>query len=1768
MSGTTVTLTGRAPLADYQTAIRAVTFATTGSDLTTPRTIDVTVYDGNIQTNKASNTATATINMAPANVAPTAAPVTASGDEDSASISIALSASDTDGTIASYTISTLPANGTLYPDAGLTTIVGAGGTVTGATLYFVPASNWNGSTSFTYTATDNSGAVSGAATASLTVNPVNDAPVAVVDTSAVNEDASLSVTTFNGVIQGLGTDTDVDNTTGSLLVSGAVAGTGTVTQGAGIATSLAGTYGHLTLNADGSYTYIADQSAADSLATGVTATDVFTYTVKDPSNAVSNSTTLSITVTGTNDAPIAVADTGAVDEDATINVSAINGVIQGAGADSDVDNSTTSLTVSGAVAGTGTVTQGAGVGSALVGTYGTLTLNANGSYSYVADQAAADLLPVGTTANDVFTYTATDPGGLVSNTTTLTIAVTGAIDVPIAAADTGSTAEENPISGNVLSNDVSEEPGSNLTVSQFSVSGVAGTFSAGSTATISGVGALLINSDGSYTFTPVLNYYGTVPVATYTVADGLGNSSSSTLSLTVTPVNDDSVAGADNTVNVARDGNYVIAASEFGFNDPSDPDESLVRVRIDSLPVEGSLLYNNGSGWATVTVGQFISRTDIDNGYLVFKPDSGGTAAYASFTFTVGDADYLDPTPNSFTFNLGNELSVSDPLSVDEGKAAVFVVELSGARGTDTELTLTLGGEATTADLVATDPVFYRVQNADNTYGAWTVLPGSGIVTLPGTSTRIEVRVRTLSDAVLNEVESLTLTASITGSGSTADMANTTATGQTVISDTPSLLVSGASYVSEGKITSFDLELSSTKATDTTVTLSFAGVATVGADFQYSVDGGSTWITDATKVITIPGNASFNPSFEVLVKTISGDAAEIDELLTLIATTSDTGIANAGDAISAATYIVDPIVVTTTEDNTATLTPSSGYTYAVLGQGAHGTVTASGGNLVYTPALNYSGADSFTLSKTDAAGNVTTVVATVNVAAVADQPTISISVSEPGNDPIVVGATVAGAFDNGSFEYTGPAATTYSLSKGGSNWATDANLVGWENKAHGSTTVDLVTSGISGITDSWVLFAAATASKGVELRESTVGGGTPLTIGTTYTLMADVAINSGSVLNVYWGSSTTPLTYTLTPIAGTGMSQLTVNVTATATTDILRFEIPAGSTSGVYIDDVKLTSVVVPTYTYTVDVTAALTDTDGSEFLRPIVISSSDVSASAVMKLNDGTVLTRSGAGTVADPYSWTVPAGQADGLKLTMDKPASAGSFNLTATVTSEESSNASTAQNTATTVVTMPTDGPNDVPMIGDSEVFLSNEASFVGSMTATIDTYFSTDGGNTFSWNADASTLPNIYVDGQLVAITYDDATGTVTGTVNGGATTVFTVVIDLQDGGSNVTYTQASGLLGNEVVADGGIVLPGGGNGSTVVLGFKDASGNILYDAVLTSQNVHDGSATTVNTSSTYIGASNNLMNAGEQITMNFATAGVTYTDGVSTRNDVASMRISFFNFDSDSSSAPDELTITGTKVGGGTFTLYVTNADLDASGGYTVASPDGALIEKLVFEAGSQSSFKLGLESISSVQYDVDFSLDLGYTITDVNGDSDSGTINISLDGDNAMAGTDNPNVLLGGAGDDVITGGMGGDLIAGGAGNDTLSGGLNDLVSDTFKWSLADKGAVGSPAVDTITDFATAAKASGGDVLDLRDLLQGENQTSGTGNLADFLHFEKTGSDTKVHISSSGGFNSGYTFAAEDQTVLLQGVDLIGVNTTDAQIIQDLLTKGKLITDT
>ncbi|GAB5451585.1 MAG: Calx-beta domain-containing protein [Halioglobus sp.] len=128
--------------------------------------------------------------------------------------------------------------------------------------------------------------------------------------------------------------------------------------------------------------------------------------------------------------------------------------------------------------------------------------------------------------------------------------------------------------------------------------------------------------------------------------------------------------------------------------------------------------------------------------------------------------------------------------------------------------------------------------------------------------------------------------------------------------------------------------------------------------------------------------------------------------------------------------------------------------------------------------------------------------------------------------------------------------------------------------------------------------------------------------------------------------------------------------------------------------------------------------------------------------------------------------------------------------------------------------------------------------------------------------------------------------------------------------------------------------------------------------------------------------------------------------------------------------------------------------------------------------------------------------------------------------------------------------------------DDTLGGTIAD---DLFVWELADAGTTATPSQDVVTNFGT----DGQDALDVRDLLQleGEGPGNSVGNLLEYLHVTEDAGNTVLHISSEGGFSGGVFDAGEvNQTITLQGVDLVGGNAV-ADVIEDMLSSGRLITD-
>ena len=176
--------------------------------------------------------------------------------------------------------------------------------------------------------------------------------------------------------------------------------------------------------------------------------------------------------------------------------------------------------------------------------------------------------------------------------------------------------------------------------------------------------------------------------------------------------------------------------------------------------------------------------------------------------------------------------------------------------------------------------------------------------------------------------------------------------------------------------------------------------------------------------------------------------------------------------------------------------------------------------------------------------------------------------------------------------------------------------------------------------------------------------------------------------------------------------------------------------------------------------------------------------------------------------------------------------------------------------------------------------------------------------------------------------------------------------------------------------------------------------------------------------------------------------------------------------------------------------------------------------------------------------DLDYSFTLN--VVDKDGDAVAQSFTVHLDGDTttgslaleAIAGTSGADTLVGTANSDVIIGGGGHDLLTGGSG------------SDTFKFTSP----LNANSSDSITDFNFAPVASGGDVLDLHDVLPGAAQGQTTaGALGAYINVQTVSGNTVVSVDSDGAGGG-----APVAVVTLQGIT--GVT------LQDLLNNGQIHT--
>ena len=345
--------------------------------------------------------------------------------------------------------------------------------------------------------------------------------------------------------------------------------------------------------------------------------------------------TFRITISSVNDVPVAVADPYTVAEGATLTVLPADGVRTN---DTDVED----VTPTGDVA---LVTPPAHH-------VGQFILNTNGSFTYTHNGTE-------TPTTDTFTYRVTDSAGAYSNVATVTITITPDNETPTAVADSGAAFtinEDAPTftTPNVTTNDTDPEDGTPAGAVVVTVPLAPAT-----------AGTLVNKGDGTFDFTPAANFNGNATFS-YTVDDsGAATSNPATVTITVTPVNDEPSFTLTNTPDqtVLEDAGAqtvidLLTGSDTGAANESaqiltlpvsNDNNSLFSAQPTISLVTGDLTYTtapNANGSATVTV--FIS----DNGGTT----NGGDDTSDAQTFTIT----VTPVNDAPSFTKGSNVTVAE----------------------------------------------------------------------------------------------------------------------------------------------------------------------------------------------------------------------------------------------------------------------------------------------------------------------------------------------------------------------------------------------------------------------------------------------------------------------------------------------------------------------------------------------------------------------------------------------------------------------------------------------------------------------------------------------------------------------------------------------------------------------------------------------------------------------------------------------------------------------------------------------------------------------------------------------------------------------------------------------------------------------------------------------------------------------------------------------------------------------------------------------------
>lgn len=946
--------------------------------------------------------------------APTANAFGVSVLENSTSNTIA---SQTIGIVTGVQITTPPAHGTLV--------------VSGLNFIYTPTTNYYGADSFFYTASNGAG-VSAPARVSITVTQVIPTANAVTATLTINSTNNL----INSNITGTANSITISSTPahGSASVSGlnilytpnagylgndSFSYTATNTAGTSAPANVSITVNGLPPTANSVSTSVLQNSSANTISSntsggatsiaiagspshgtasvsglniiytptsGYVGTDSFYYTA---SNAYGTSSIASVTITINGIPPIANSVSASVLQNSSVNSIASN-----------ITGSATSISLASSP------------------THGTVNIS---GMNFIYTPAA------GYIGSDSFTYSATNSYGT-SSIASVNVTVNG---IPPTA---------NSVSSSVLQDSANNAIASNTSGGATSLGLFS--FPSHGTATISGMNILYTptpgyvgtdsfkyNASNSYGTSNVasisININGIPPVANSVTAGVMQNSSTNVISSNITgsassislfssPSHGSaSVSGLSITYTpaagyVGTDTFKYFASNAYGNSAVADISITVSGSPPVANPISISVAANSGNNATTANIAGSASSIAIGtppahgiasiNGLdIIYVPTAGYTGS-DTLTYTASNT-YGTSAPASISVTVYGVLPVANPVN-----ASVFANSsnnsiASGTTGASNLVITTapLSGSASVNGLslsytpnpgfIGTDSFSYAASNAYGTSSSATATIIVKEVLPVVTAINISVSMNS-NNNVINPI--------IAGTANNLLIANTPTHGNVSLNGLQMIYTPDANFYGEDSF-SYQALNSSGGSNIATITISVKGLLPVARPINVSLLTNSNnnpisgnIIGDATSIVltsspihgsvTVSGlTMSYTPqadftgsdSFSYLAKNSFGSSAPaLVSIQVNASTTLPLPIANP---------ISSDVFVNSTANSIASNITGSYSQITIVKSTAHGTVSVSGNNFIYTPTKDYVGSDSFSYTASNASGSSNEAMVNINV---------------------------------------------------------------------------------------------------------------------------------------------------------------------------------------------------------------------------------------------------------------------------------------------------------------------------------------------------------------------------------------------------------------------------------------------------------------------------------------------------------------------------------------------------------------------------------------------------------------------------------------------------------------------------------------------------------------------------------------------------------------------------------------------------------------------